>query len=231
MVVICGPDGAGSLRDGQMYSGMYLRCAPMLLQARDSAGYEKLRHFALADVNRLGEPTDAEAVLLSCLLLPISDPAAAAPLQKLASVASHIDPRNPNWKPREDLTLALLACRLDDRAGMEAWLAQSNRTAGYAAYDAMSRVISSLDYCELNRITPAQSELVLCRDEIEGGYNDGKIVGKGRDYRGIWFEWWMDRILFKEAQERIKMAPRMNARANQTSSTRYHQGFPKSRTF
>jgi hypothetical protein len=204
-IVLYGPDGAGSLRSGYMLSAMYSRYAPLLLVAGDVAGYEKLRACTLANADRIGNPDDAYPILMNCLLLPVPDPATAIPLRKLAATLSHLRTTYTTWKTRSALTFALLDYRLDNRIGMENWLAASHDYAGCLSMLDLSRVIAALDCCQLGQTAQARSGLALCRDVIESSFAQGRNVGE-RANDEIWFDWWVNHILVREAEARLAAA-------------------------
>lgn len=216
-VTALGPEGEGALQGGRGLSGLYLREAPLLLEKADPDGFEKLRQSAIKLFPGTTDPISAESVLLTCLLRP-TDPDMTTPLHVLADTVagaglavpappdhSKADGSSANWLSGAAVSLALLTYRTGENARTTEWLDKSAAISkGYASVDARRQIVAAMNECHLGHIALARSELEMYRAEIEGRYQKGRVPNIVKDNSGSWFDWWIDKILFSEAEALIE---------------------------
>ena len=188
----------------------YLRYAPLLVQIKDTAGYEQFRESAITHYAKTTNPLPAERVLKMSLLLPAS-PALLRALQPLAQTASDsltngapvLDPSLAAWR---SFSLGLMAYRSGDYTGAEKWcLRSSNYQNGNPARAANLELLQAMTDYHLGKTSLASNELVQASARIETQFKYTTQVGEGAD--GFWFDWLFARILMSEANNLVNESP------------------------
>ncbi len=204
-----GPDGEGSLLPTWNMAFDSLAYGPLIVELGDKATYEKLR---VAVVNATGDTDDpgtAERSLKACLLLPV-DANLQSQLNHCADVLRHTTAASSSWYSWANLALALFEYRRDNY-GQALQLVPKDSAIELAdppvrlGLKATAHVITAMSLCQLHQNEQARLELAQYRDVIETNFNGplelGSDLGKGGyGVDGPWHDWWIARILLREAE-------------------------------
>lgn len=178
-----------------------LRCGPALLQAGDTAGYERFRREAIMRFGGTACPF-ADRIVKISLLLPASkemiaslEPLAVANGKSLDTADAAGDDFQAAWRA---VSLGLLQYR---SGNYDQALKSCQRCLTYPEYNASrtatARIILAMAYQETGRPKEAHLELSSGREILEMKSRGGQDLGT--PVQGFWFDWIFARILLKEA--------------------------------
>ena len=178
------------------------RCAVALIEAGDTAGYDRFRRDIIERFASTRYPVEAERTVKNSLLLTADNTAmkALAPLADLAIKAvptgapTTLEEPWPGATAWRCVSLGLWSYRQGDYAAAVGWC---QRCLSYGndnpARVATAQTILAMSDYRLGRVQEAHAALALSRNLVDG--NGGQ---------GYWFDWTLGRILMKEAATLIE---------------------------
>ena len=177
--------------------------AAMLVEAGDTAGYERFRQEEIARFKPADSIMVADFILKSSLLEP-ADANFLASLAPVAQVAA--SPFQGKWPSDlleyydgwRSVSLGLLEFRRGNYAKAVDWSRHClGCTHDIRARTATARVILAMSLHKLGQDDEASSELIQARNVIEAKFSSP--LDHGVADQGMWFEWVAGRILLREA--------------------------------
>jgi serine/threonine protein kinase len=181
-----------------------LECGPALLEAGDASGYERFRENVLSRSPQTRDPSTAEHIVKTCLLLP-ADPAFLKRLEPLCATAqAGVSQARPAaaetdlvaWRA---LALCLFACRQGDFTNAIILARKSLALSqAHTARTAALRAILCMSYHGVGQADEAHSAFVAARDLL-GAEGAGSWVPFTSPHKETWYSWSVARLLFREA--------------------------------
>jgi tetratricopeptide (TPR) repeat protein len=189
----------------------YTKYAVVLVEMSDRHAYENFCRDSIKQFAKTTDPNAAERIVKTSLLLPAdaSRLDALSPLVKLAAESVPVS-KNPRpapgaWMmPWRCLSLALFEYRRGNYDGSLYW---GNRCLEFdLAEPILPRVASvwailAMSYHQLGQTEQARSELAKSRKLIEERSKTAFVIYQ--DGKGMWFDWFLARILEREAAAMI----------------------------
>jgi tetratricopeptide (TPR) repeat protein len=188
-----------------------LSCAVSLLEAGDTAGYERFREEEIARCNPPDPVWIAQFKLKASLLLP-ADEKTLASLTPIADVAA--GPFTGTWNPGlldlydgwRCVSMALFEYRRHNFAKAIDW---SRRCLGCAvnisSRTATARLILAMSLHQLGQDDEAGSELLQAQNTINARFSSP--MDHGSADHGMWWDWVLGRQLLREATAVLAAAP------------------------
>lgn len=191
--------------DAESVSIHFVAAGAAVVNARDLAHYEELRHMAADRFSGTRDPTVADEVVKTCLILPAS----SEMLAKLEPLIQSIE-RNVPWE-RVDLThevmeawqtlsLTMSYYRKGDWTSAENWarrcIAHPNLNESRCA---AAHAILAIALYRNSHTDEALTELELARNSVSNHFREPFQVEIGSSQGGFWFDWLIARILTNEA--------------------------------
>ena len=188
-----------------------LSCGISLVEAGDTAGYERFRQEEIARFNPTDTISVTELIVRSSLLQPADDTLLAT-LAPLAEVAA--SPFPGKWSPTlldfydgwRSVSMGLLEFRRRNYAKAVDW---SRHCVG-CPHDipprtATARLILAMSLHQLGQEDEARFELLQARNVIEDRFS--YPLDHGVAQRGMWFDWFLARMLLREATALLVAIP------------------------
>lgn len=183
----------------------FVAAAAAVVNAKDFAHYEELRHMAADRFSGTRNPMAADEVVKTCLILPANPEM----LGKLEPLIQSIE-RNMPWE-RQDLATELMEAwqtlsltmsyfRKGDWVQTEKWarrcIAHPNPNESRCA---SARAILAVALFQTSRTDEALAELDLARNSVSEHFREPFQVEVDSSDGGFWFDWLIARILAREA--------------------------------
>jgi len=186
-----------------------LLAAPLLIEAGDFAGYDRIRRMELARLAGTSNLIAAEHLVKTSLLLP-ADPSIMNQLDPLAKMlADSLNSNDPKINDRSfyaawrSIALALWEYRRGKFAASVDWL---DKCSSYPSQPqscvATKHILLGMASLQLGRTDEAESELIAGRLMIEHYFS--KELELGNNKIGQLQGWLMARIFLREADEQAK---------------------------
>ncbi len=187
-----------------------LLAAPLLIEAGNLAGYDRMRKMELVRLAGTSNLIAAEQLLKTSLLTP-ADPSTMAMLEPLArvvtdSLASNDPAINDAsfyaaWRA---LALALREYRRGNFTAAVDWLEKCSRYPGQApSCVATTHILLGMAWIQLGKTQAAEAEVDLAREQVENLF--AKKLELSDSKSGLLAGWLTARILLREAEQ---LAPR-----------------------
>jgi hypothetical protein len=192
-----------------------LMAAPLLIEAGDLAGYDRIRRMALSHLANTSNPGAAEHLIKTSLLLP-ADESLMKLMPPLAQVtADSIQSFDPKinggyyiaaWRA---FALALLEYRRGHFNDALDWLGKCSRFPDQSPSCVASvRLLRSMVYRQLGRAGLADPELKQGREMVESHFS--QKLERGDNKTGKLQGWIMTIIFLHEAEDLAKTLPRIS---------------------
>jgi tetratricopeptide (TPR) repeat protein len=186
----------------------YTKYAVVLVEMGDRHAYENLCRDFIRQFGKTTDPNAAERIVKNSLLIPPSASllAALSPFAEAAAKSVHANAASGNWPlPWRCMTLALMEYRRGNYAEAVNW---GNRSlsakpdSSEVTCVASVRAVLAMAYHQLGQTEQARSELAKSRELIEERSKTAFVAYE--DWHGWWFDWFLGRILEREAAAMIE---------------------------
>ncbi|HEY4414764.1 MAG TPA: serine/threonine protein kinase, partial [Verrucomicrobiae bacterium] len=184
------------------------RCAVVLIELGDGQGYEQFRHDIIKRFDGTPDPLSAERAVKNCLLLP-ADEATLARLAPFAEIAAKSIKGRPSTAMSDSWRGSSVAIIEFRRGHWNEAIEWSQRSMSFgdknSSREAMLHAILAMSYYHCGQPDEAQMELDKNREAVGNKFKNGiSGIGFGDGKQGYWFDWMVNRILQKEAEELIE---------------------------
>jgi serine/threonine protein kinase len=184
-----------------------LMAAPLLIEAGDIKGYDRIRHMALARLASTSNPAAAEHLIKTSLLLP-ADESIMKLMPALARVTAEsiqfFDPKIngesyiPAWRA---FALALLEYRRGHFPETMAWLGKCSRFPDQSPSCVASvHLLRSMAYFQLGQIAQADSELKQGREMVESHFRQKLELGDNKTGK---LQGWIMTLIFQREADKL----------------------------
>ncbi|HWQ91051.1 MAG TPA: serine/threonine-protein kinase [Clostridia bacterium] len=183
-----------------------LLAAPLLIEAGNLAGYDRMRRMELVRLAGTPNLIAAEQLLKTSLMVP-AEPSIMAMLEPLAELLSNSlassDPAindSSFYAAWRALALALLEYRRGNYAAAVDWLEKCEAYPSPAPSCVATRhILLSMAWMRLGKTQPAETELDLGRQQVQTIFANKLELNGAKS--GLLAGWLMARILLREAEE------------------------------
>jgi serine/threonine protein kinase len=188
----------------------YTKYAVVLAEIGDRQTYENFCRESIKQFGNTANPSVAERIVKNSLLIPPSASllAALSPFAEVTakSIPANVNPASDNWAlPWRCMSLALMEYRRGNYAEAVNW---GNRCLSFK-HDSTNvprvasvRAILAMAYHQLGQTEQDRSELAKSRELIEERSKTAFVAYEDR--HGWWFDWFLGRILEREAAAMIE---------------------------